>query len=202
MRRWREHGAQSVCLAPSPKLDFRLNDVLGSSARRASRTFGAYEEKGKFLQVWPSYGYNFRMSGQEPPEQSTPKDSVGYPGSVVELPEGSDSGHPPNNLPQQLSSFVGRDRGVAKSEAMLAEHRLVTLTGPGGSGKTRLALAVASGVVDDFRDGTWVVELAPLSDPHFVPQEVTSELGCARHPARPLWTRCAPTSGPERSSSY
>jgi Holliday junction resolvasome RuvABC ATP-dependent DNA helicase subunit len=73
-----------------------------------------------------------------------------------------------DNLPLQLTSFVGREREMAEVEDLLADHHLLTLTGPGGSGKTRLALAVASEVVLDFEDGVWLVELASLSDPDLV----------------------------------
>jgi predicted ATPase/DNA-binding CsgD family transcriptional regulator len=91
-----------------------------------------------------------------------------------------------NNLPLQLSSLVGREREIAKARDLLAETRLLTLTGPGGSGKTRLALAVAAGMLEDFDDGTWLVELAPLSDPDLVPQAVASVLGVREAPGDPL----------------
>ncbi len=84
---------------------------------------------------------------------------------------------PENNLPAELSSFVGRQREVAEvEELLLADRRLLTLTGTGGSGKTRLALAVASDVAEGFEDGVWWVELAPLSDPELVPQATASAL--------------------------
>jgi ATP/maltotriose-dependent transcriptional regulator MalT len=79
-----------------------------------------------------------------------------------------DPGHQKDNLPLELTSFVGREREIADVEKLLAEHRLLTLTGPGGSGKTRLALAVAPRVARDFEDGVWLVELASLSDPDLV----------------------------------
>lgn len=126
------------------------------------------------------------MSGRESQEQAAPKDTAGYPGSVVEFPGGFDGGHPPNNLPLQLSRFVGRDREVAEIEALLADHRLLTLTGPGGSGKTRLALAAAHEVGGSYEDGAWLVELAPLSDPELVPQALASVLGVREAPGSPL----------------
>jgi len=70
-----------------------------------------------------------------------------------------------NNLPAQLTSYIGRERDIREIKRLISEHRLVTLTGPGGIGKTRLALQVANHVQDEYRDGVWLVELAPLNDP-------------------------------------
>jgi non-specific serine/threonine protein kinase len=86
----------------------------------------------------------------------------------------------------ELSSFVGRQREIAEVEALLSEHRLLTLTGPGGSGKTRLALAVASRLGDQFEDGVWFVELAPISDPDLVAWAVAQTLMIAEESGRPL----------------
>ena len=71
----------------------------------------------------------------------------------------------PSNLPAQLSSFVGREDDVAEIGRVLREKRLVTLTGVGGVGKTRLALQAAAEVLPRFRDGAWLCELAPVRDP-------------------------------------
>ena len=68
-----------------------------------------------------------------------------------------------DNLPAQLTSFVGRESELAEVRALVAQSRLVTLTGVGGVGKTRLALEVAVAVRDRFDDGVWLVELAPLN---------------------------------------
>src|SRR5688572_7264635 len=108
--------------------------------------------------------------------QDGPEDS----GPGVEQPR------PTNNLPLALTSFVGRQRQMAEVERVIADHRLLTLTGPGGSGKTRLALAVASGMTKRFEDGVWLVELAPLSDPDLVPQAVASALGVQETPGSPI----------------
>jgi hypothetical protein len=77
-----------------------------------------------------------------------------------------------HNLPVQLTSFVGRGKETAEVKALLRGTRLLTLTGAGGVGKTRLALQVATEVLEDYPDGVWLVELASLSDPAFVPQAV------------------------------
>ena len=89
----------------------------------------------------------------------------------------------PGNLPLQVSSFVGRERELARAISALEEVRVVTLTGVGGVGKTRLALQVAGEVLPRFRDGAWLCELAPVRDPNVVAEavagvfEVTSRSG-------------------------
>ncbi len=92
----------------------------------------------------------------------------------------------PNNLPLELSSFVGREEELAEVKRLLEDTRLLTLTGSGGCGKTRLALAVAKELVEGFEDGVWLVELAPLADPSLVPQVVASTLGVREQPGRSL----------------
>ena len=83
----------------------------------------------------------------------------------------------PNNLPLQLTSFIGRDREQAGLRQQLAAHRLVTLVGIGGCGKTRLALQAAADAVDAYPDGVWLVELAPLSEPSLVERQLATVLG-------------------------
>src|SRR5205085_37815 len=91
-----------------------------------------------------------------------------------------------NNLPQMISSFVGRTSECAEVANLLAENRLVTLTGPGGIGKTRLSTQVASHVLDLFPDGVWFVELATLADPGFVPTALASAAGVREEQGRPV----------------
>ena len=93
---------------------------------------------------------------------------------------------PAHNLPLELSSFVGREKELAEVKRLLEDTRLLTLTGSGGCGKTRLALAVASEMVERFEDGVWMVDLAPLADPALVPQAVASTLGVREQPGRIL----------------
>ena len=93
---------------------------------------------------------------------------------------------PPNNLPLELSSFVGREKELAEVKRLLGNNRLLTLTGSGGCGKTRLALAVADNLAERFWDGVWLVELSPLADPSLVPQAVASTLGVREQPGRSL----------------
>ena len=79
-----------------------------------------------------------------------------------------------HNLPIQLTSFIGRERERRELGELLVQKRLITLTGVGGTGKTRLALQVVAENVDAFADGTWLVELAALADPAVVPQAIAS----------------------------
>ena len=90
------------------------------------------------------------------------------------------------NLPAQLTSFVGRELERAEVASLLGVHKLVTLTGPGGGGKTRLSLEVAGSLVDSFADGVWLVELAALTDPTLVPEAVAAAIGVRAEPGRPL----------------
>jgi predicted ATPase/DNA-binding SARP family transcriptional activator len=85
--------------------------------------------------------------------------------------------HPRHNLPIELTSFVGREQELAEICALLERGRLVTLTGAGGSGKTRLALRAARQALERYPDGVWLVELAPLSDPALVASAVVASAG-------------------------
>ena len=84
---------------------------------------------------------------------------------------------PANNLPSPVTSFVGREPEIGRLREALAGTRLLTIVGPGGAGKTRLALEVARDVIDAYPDGVWFVELAALTDGSHVPQTVASVLG-------------------------
>jgi len=114
------------------------------------------------------------------------KDTADDSGTSVGFPNSLGRTNLKNNLPLELSSFVGREREMARVEELLADNRLLTLTGPGGSGKTRLALAVASRMLEGFEEGAWLVELASLSDPDLVPQALASVLGVREVPGTPL----------------
>ena len=92
----------------------------------------------------------------------------------------------PNNLPLQLTSFVGRDKELAELQRLLASTRLLTLTGSGGCGKTRLSLHLAADSLERFPDGAWLVELGPLADAELVPQTVASVLGLKGEPGKPI----------------
>jgi predicted ATPase len=96
------------------------------------------------------------------------------------------SSTPRHNLPAPRSSFVGRERETEEVERELVMTRLLTLTGVGGSGKTRLALEVARVLLEAYPDGVWLVPLAPLSEEGLVPKAVAEALGVPERPAEPL----------------
>ncbi len=89
-----------------------------------------------------------------------------------------------SRLPAQLTSFVGRDAQLTQLRELLTENRVVTLTGAGGVGKTRLAIQVAAQMASGFGDGVWYVDLAPLTDPELVPVTVARALGLPDQPGR------------------
>ena len=99
---------------------------------------------------------------------------------------GRQSGAGVSNLPVQLTSFVGREPEIAAVEQQLAQARLVTLTGAGGIGKTRLAIEVAVRVAGGYREGVRLVELAPLADPDLLPHEVASTVGLGDRAGHPI----------------
>ena len=99
------------------------------------------------------------------------------PGLVEDFPPLASSLHPPNNLPNQISSFIGRETEIADVTSLISQHRLVTLTGSGGTGKTRLSLRLAEEELSGFSDGVWLVELAPISNPDRLLPVVASSLG-------------------------
>ena len=90
------------------------------------------------------------------------------------------------NLPGALSSFIGRQREMAEVEGLLAEYRLLTLTGAGGCGKTRLALQVAGGLQERYPDSVWLVEFAALADDELVSQALAAVLGVREQPGQSL----------------
>src|SRR6202045_5252527 len=89
-----------------------------------------------------------------------------------------------HSLPSQFTSFVGRSAQLAEARNLLAHNRLITLTGAGGVGKTRLAVEVASQLVAEYNDGVWYVDLAPITDPELVPVTVARALGLPDQPGR------------------
>jgi len=114
--------------------------------------------------------------------QFTGEVRTGFPGLDRRTIAGSfvaahDAVAPPTNLPQSVSELIGRDAEVEEVSDLVQTKRLVTLTGAGGIGKTRLALAVGRRLLSRFPDGVWLIEFSPLSDPSFAPATVAAALG-------------------------
>ena len=110
---------------------------------------------------------------------------VVHPDLVAEFPPLRSLGAFPNNLPAELSTFIGRADALGTVRETLTRARLVTLTGAGGAGKTRLALQVAADQIELHADGVWLVDLAGLADPRLVTQAVLSTLRVPELPGRP-----------------
>jgi predicted ATPase/DNA-binding SARP family transcriptional activator/DNA-binding CsgD family transcriptional regulator len=143
----------------------RLRDVL-------SREFGSEPEAAAVRlheEIW---------AGTFPPAHSPP--------AAASPSEESLAAGGRHNLPLARTSFIGRKRETLEVKRLLSMTRLLTLTGVGGSGKTRLALKVASDLAGAYPDGAWLVELAALSDPALVPQAVAKALRAREQPGRPL----------------
>lgn len=109
-----------------------------------------------------------------------------HPGLPADFPPLRSLDAFPHNLPVQLTRFIGRRREMADVEERLVQTHLLTLTGAGGSGKTRLALQVGADLLGAYRDGVWLVELASLADPSLVPQGIASVLNLREERNRPV----------------
>ena len=105
----------------------------------------------------------------------------------------------PDNLPRQLTSFIGRERELQDLKGLLERSRLLTLTGPGGSGKTRLGLQLAAEVSGGFPDGVYFVALAPVGNPELVLSSIAQGIGLRDVGDRPLLDRLRSHLGPARA---
>ena len=112
-----------------------------------------------------------------------------FVGPVIEVSDGvahEAEDARPGHLPEPLASFVGRERELAELKRLLGKHRILTLAGAGGIGKTRLALQLAAEVRDAYRDGVWFIDLAAVADPDLVPSAIARTLGIHETPGKPL----------------
>jgi predicted ATPase/DNA-binding SARP family transcriptional activator/DNA-binding CsgD family transcriptional regulator len=117
---------------------------------------------------------------------SSDSSSAGFPAREGEARSASGAPSRRHNLPLARTSFIGRERETLEVKRLLAMTRLLTLTGTGGCGKTRLALEVARDLVGAYPDGVWLVDLAPLSEAEMVPQAVAQALGVREQTGRAL----------------
>ncbi|HZS86553.1 MAG TPA: tetratricopeptide repeat protein [Chloroflexota bacterium] len=199
IRRYRElAGLSQEALAEratmSPRgllyLERGLRRPYPATLRRLADALGLTDQEREALMLAARQG-----AAAEPPTVRTeidapePRAAYSTTGTPPDRPAAETAEAPPggprHNLPVSLSSFIGREQAQARVHDLLASHRLVTLVGAGGVGKTRLALAVAEGVVDAYPDGVWLVELAPLADPALLPGTVARTLGLREEPGRP-----------------
>jgi predicted ATPase/DNA-binding CsgD family transcriptional regulator len=159
-----------------------LNLSLNSVKWYARQIYGKLGIENR-LQL-PSRARELGLISDGPIAGTTPSPSTGSePYSSTILP-----GKPTHNLPIQLTTFVGRELEIEQIRKHLATARLVTLTGTGGVGKTRLALEIGSQVLSEYIDGVWLVELAPLGDPEVIPVTIASIFGVRADQNRPLLT--------------
>jgi predicted ATPase/class 3 adenylate cyclase len=111
---------------------------------------------------------------------------IAHPNLVQVFPPLRSLDYLPTNLPRQTTSFIGRTAEMEAIRSLLETSALVTLTGAGGTGKTRLAIQVGAELLDQFPDGVWLVELAPISDPALLPQAAALVLGEREESGRPV----------------
>jgi predicted ATPase/class 3 adenylate cyclase len=111
---------------------------------------------------------------------------VSTPGLPQKFPSLKSLAYATNNIPAQLTSFIGREREMAETTKRLENARLLTLIGPGGTGKTRLSIQLGTEMLPHFTDGVWFIELAPLADPALILQTIASVLGVRAQVGMPL----------------
>ena len=124
-----------------------------------------------------------RLKDLSQPEHVWQLDAQGLPSDFPPLNSLEER---PNNLPLQLTPLIGREHDLVDAKALLDKHRLVTITGSGGVGKTRVALQLGADLIDHFRDGVWFADLAPITDPELVPSVVASAMGMRQAGGRAL----------------
>ena len=175
----------------------RDNDYFGSPVNRAARIMSAAHGGQVLLsqalvdwvrEVLPAAVSLRDLGNVRLKDLATPEHvyQVVHPQLRQEFPALRSLEATPNNLLQQATSFIGRERELAEVNRLLARTPLLTLTGSGGCGKTRLSLQVAADLIEQFPDGAWFAEFAPLSDPGLVPQTVATVLGLMEEPGKPI----------------
>src|SRR5258706_4663353 len=187
MRRREPHSAER----PVEPLTRREREILALLAHGLSGseiaeklTLAKSSVKWHLRQLYGKLGVNSKEQAIRRAQELGLLETPGAP--AVGKPPVTPPPAPKHNLPLQVTRFFGREAEIIQLKARLAEHRLVTLTGSGGVGKTRLSLATAETLLSDFAAGVWLVELAPLTDAALVPQQVATSLGLRDEPGRPI----------------
>ena len=173
--------------------ELREGDYFGSTVNRAARLRAiahggqvlCAQSAAQLLEDCPPDGAALRPLGSHRLQDLARPETVFqllHPSLPADFPPLRSLEALPNNLPGQLTSFVGREREMAEVTELLAAHRLVTLTGAAGCGKTRLALQLGAERLRDYPDGVWLVDLAPLGDPGLLVQTVATALGVREPP--------------------
>src|SRR5207248_1858471 len=155
-----------------------LDAGIRTAILKIRRVLGDSRESPQFIETVPGKGYRLvapvEVVAQFPPQT---------PPGVLAAPERQPDTRR-HNLPAELTSFVGRRKELLELPAVLASSRLLSLTGAGGVGKTRLAVRLARDLLNEFSDGVWLVDLAPLSASHLIAQTIASALGIREGPQR------------------
>ena len=195
---WPEETPLKVRLAlHTGEADLRDGDYYGSTVNRCAR-LRALAQGGQVLVSQATQdlvadilleGSRLKSLGQHRLRDLSRPEQIFqllHPALPADFPPLKSLGVLPTNLPVQLTSFIGREKEIAQVKGLLAGTHLLTLTGSGGCGKTRLGLQVAADLIEAYPDGVWLVELAALSDPTLVPQALASVLELREEPGRSL----------------
>jgi predicted ATPase/DNA-binding SARP family transcriptional activator len=185
LRLLESQGQPRAALAPAQRL-LRHDPLREDTYRALMRLYAACGDRAGVLHVYHICTSVLERELATEPSAATREAyahalEVDVQAQPVLLPQPSHT-----NLPVPLTSFVGRERELAELQRLLSSSRLLTLTGPGGTGKTRLALQMAGEVQETFAAGVWLVELASLGDPTLVTPTVAATLGVREQPGRPL----------------
>lgn len=164
----REHIAQHLW---PPDIHTAVDAGIHTAILKIRQVLGDSREAPRFVETVPAKGYRFVAPVQVADGSTASRRSA----SATDAEAPSAARH--YNLPAELTSFVGRQRELAELPGILATSRLICLTGAGGVGKTRLAVRLARDLSGQFRDGVWLVDLAPLPVPELVPHTIATALG-------------------------
>jgi DNA-binding SARP family transcriptional activator len=165
--------AEAAALVDENPLDERLSGLLMTALYQAGRQADAL---GEYERVREQLGTDLGIDPSRELQATHLAILRADPALEAPAPEAS-NGRRRTNVRAQLTSFVGRDDEVTRISKMLGDTRLVTIVGPGGAGKTRLANQVAANLIDNFEDGIWLVELASVTDGSDVAAAVLGSLG-------------------------